>query len=125
MPLEPREVDALEDMLRFGSDAIEYARGFDFPSFVADHKTNRATMYAIATVAEASHRVARETQARWPQVPWPMIWAMRNILMHEYGRMDLPTVFQVATIHMPTLLEQVRAILAQEHGTKGADDHQP
>ena len=118
MPLEPREIDALEDMIRFGSDSVDYVRGLDFNAFVADHKTNRATMYAIAMVAEASHRVSRECQAHWPLIPWPMIWGMRNILMHEYGRVDLPTVYQVATIHMPKLLEQVKAILAQELGTK-------
>lgn len=73
-------------------------------------------MYAIATVAEASHRVTRETQSRWPLIPRPMFWGMRNILMHEYGRVDLPTVYQVATIHMPTLLEQVREILVKEQG---------
>ena len=114
MPLEVREIDALEDMLRFGSDAVDYARGLDFDTFVADHKTHQATMYAIATVAEASHRVSREQQACWPLIPWPMIWGMRNVIMHEYGRVDLPTVYQVATIHLPKLLEQVRAILAAE-----------
>ncbi len=114
MPLNERERLALDDMIRFGSDAVEYARGLTFEQFVADHKTNRATMYAIATVAEASHRVTPEQQARWPLIPWPMIWGMRNILMHEYGRVDLPTVYQVATVHLPKLLEQVRAIREQD-----------
>lgn len=118
MPLEQREIEALKDIIRFGSDAVNYVRGLDFDTFVTDHKTNRATMYAIATVAEASHRVSRESQARWPFIPWPMIWGMRNIIMHEYGRVDLPTVYQVATIHMPKLLEQVKTILNQEQGTK-------
>jgi uncharacterized protein with HEPN domain len=68
-------------------------------------------MYAIATMAEASHRVSKEQQACWPHIPWPMIWGMRNILLHEYGRVDLPTVFQVATVHLPTLMVQVQAIL--------------
>jgi uncharacterized protein with HEPN domain len=39
---------------------------------------------------------------------------MRNILLHEYGRVDLPTVYQVASVHLPKLLEQIRAILAAE-----------
>jgi uncharacterized protein with HEPN domain len=43
-----------------------------------------------------------------------MIWGMRNILLHEYGRVDLPTVYQVATIHLPTLMVQVQAILSAE-----------
>ena len=47
-----------------------------------------------------------------------MIWGMRNIPMHEYGRVDLPSVYQVVTIHMPKLLEQVKVIFAHEQGTK-------
>jgi uncharacterized protein with HEPN domain len=114
MPLSAREVQALEDMLRFGTDAIGYVQGVDFNAFVADHKTHRATMYAIATVAEASHRITPDQQKRWPSIPWPMVWGMRNILLHEYGRVDLPTVYQVASVHLPKLLEQIRAILAAE-----------
>lgn len=49
MPLSAREIQALEDMLRFGNDAIGYVQGVDFNAFVADHKTHQATMYAIAT----------------------------------------------------------------------------
>src|SRR5208283_2783452 len=60
MPLSAREVQALEDMLRFGTDAIGYVQGMDFNTFVADHRTHQATMYAIATVAEASHRITPE-----------------------------------------------------------------
>ena len=114
MPLSERDQLALEDMMRYGSDAVEYVRGLTHDQFVVDHKTNRATMYAISTVAEASHRASPELQAKWTLVPWPLIWGMRNILMHEYGRVDLPTVYQVATGHLPKLLVQIRAILEQE-----------
>lgn len=43
-----------------------------------------------------------------------MVWGMRNFLLHEYGRVDLPTVYQVASVHLPTLPDQVRAILEAE-----------
>jgi uncharacterized protein with HEPN domain len=114
MPLSVRELRALEDMLRFGADAIAHVHGVDFNAFVADHKTHQATLYAIATVAESSHRITPAQQQRWPGIPWPMVWGMRNIILHEYGRVDLPTVYQVASVQLPKLLEQVRAILAAE-----------
>jgi uncharacterized protein with HEPN domain len=83
MPLEPREVQAFEDMLRYGADAIGYVQGMDFETFVADHRTQHATIDTIATVAEASRRISVERQLQWPDIPWPMIRGMRNILMHE------------------------------------------
>ena len=113
MPLEPREIQAFEDMLRFGSDAVGYVECMDFETFAADHRTHQATMYAIATVAEASRRLSAERQMQWPDIPWPMMRGMRNILMHEYGRVDLPTVYRVATVDLPELLERVRGILGR------------
>ena len=37
MPFEPREIDALKDIIRFGSDAVVCVRSLDFNAFVADH----------------------------------------------------------------------------------------
>lgn len=113
MPLEPKEVQAFEDMIRYGTDAIGYVQGLDFEGFVADHRTQHATMYAIATVAEASRRIPDARHEEWSDIPWPMIRGMRNILMHEYGRVDLPTVYRVATVDLPKLMERLREILAQ------------
>lgn len=62
MPLSVREIRALDDMVRFGTDAIAYVQGVVFNAFVADHKTHQSTMYAIATVAEASHRITPAQQ---------------------------------------------------------------
>jgi len=43
-----------------------------------------------------------------------MIWGMRNVLMHEYGRVDLPTVYRVATESLPSLLDQIGVILKSD-----------
>jgi uncharacterized protein with HEPN domain len=46
-------------------------------------------------------------------VPRPLIAGMRHRLVHDYGRTDENVVYQVATVHLPKLIEQVRTILAQ------------
>jgi uncharacterized protein with HEPN domain len=46
-------------------------------------------------------------------VPWPLIAGMQHRLVHDYGRTDDNVVYQVATVHLPKLIEQVRTILAQ------------
>jgi len=87
MPLEPKEVQAFEDMLRYGTDAIGYVQGVEFDSFVADHRTQHATMYAIATVAEASRRIPDERHQEWSDIPWPMKYRSTWIGRPPEGRL--------------------------------------
>ncbi len=47
MPLEPREIDALEDIIRFESDAVDYVRGLDFNAFVAKKIMEMDTRFSL------------------------------------------------------------------------------
>jgi len=112
MPLDRKDLAALHDALRFANDVLDHIHGHSFDTFATDRKTQQAILYAIATTAEATHRLSHELKSRWDRVPWPMIWGMRNILMHEYGRVDLPTVYRVATNEIPLLHVYLQEILA-------------
>ena len=116
MPLDERDQAALEDILRFAGDAMTHVGGMSLDAFAVDRKTQQAAMYAIATVGEATRRLSDGLKGRWDGVPWPMIWGMRNIMMHEYGRVDVPTIYRVATEEIPRLVEYVQEILDQEIG---------
>ncbi|MCK6486819.1 MAG: DUF86 domain-containing protein [Planctomycetes bacterium] len=65
-------------------------------------------------VGEAAWKVSDKVKAAHTAIPWPLIAGMRHRLVHDYGRTDENVVYQVATVHLPKLMEQVRAILAQQ-----------
>ena len=114
MPLDPRDRQALEDLLRFGRDAVAHVADLTRDAFLEDRKSQQATMYAIATVAESTGRLSEAFKAQYQAIPWPMIKGMRNIMLHEYGRVDLPTVYRVATQDLPALLDEVERILQED-----------
>jgi len=118
MPLDNRDEAVLDDVLRFANDVVDHVGDQDFERFVEDRKTQQAVMYAVATVAEATHRLSDDFKSRRNEIPWPMIWGMRNIMLHEYGRVDLPTVHRVATEEIPRLIDQIRRILSEERKPK-------
>jgi uncharacterized protein with HEPN domain len=65
-------------------------------------------------IGEATWRLSDTLKAAHPQVPWQRIAAMRHVLVHDYFRVDLNKVWNVATQHIPVLRPQIDAILATD-----------
>lgn len=86
--------------------------GLDHALFLADQKTVFAVCYGIQVVGEAAWKLSDPLKKAHPEIPWPLIAGMRHRLVHDYGRTDETIVFQVATMHLPKLVEQVKAILS-------------
>lgn len=63
-------------------------------------------------IGEAAWRLSDTFKSAHPQVPWPRIAAMRHVLVHDYFRVDLNQVWNVATVHIPKLKPQIEAIIA-------------
>lgn len=55
-------------------------------------------------VGEAASRLAPETQARFPSLPFRSMRGMRNIIAHDYGEVDLVLVWKTARADLPPLI---------------------
>ncbi len=114
MPLESDDVARLRDMAAFGAKVAVIVSGVTSAQFAADSKTLFAACYGIQIVGEAAWRLSDAFKKSHTAIPWPLISSMRHRLVHDYGRTDESIVFKVATIHLPMLIGQVKAILAAE-----------
>jgi uncharacterized protein with HEPN domain len=64
-----------------------------------------------ARLGEATARLSPSLHKR-RSVPWKQIIGMRNILVHQYYRIDPDTVWTAVELHLPLLEKQARKILA-------------
>jgi uncharacterized protein with HEPN domain len=68
-------------------------------------------VHHLTRLGEAVARLSPELRRR--RAPWKRIIGMRNILVHEYFRIDPETVWTVVEVHLPPLEKRVRALLAE------------
>ena len=47
---------------------------------------------------------------KYPDIPWTAIMGLRDIIAHEYHRIDEEEIYTVVTNDLPMLLNQVRAM---------------
>lgn len=86
---------------------------------VSDEVLYDAALRNLQTLSEATQLLPDELKADFPAIPWREISGFRNILVHNYlGDIDPLTVSDVITKHLQPLEECIRAMVAQDAGSK-------
>jgi uncharacterized protein with HEPN domain len=102
------------ESLRLGDivEAIE-----SVPAHIAkgtfDRKTSDAVLYNLVVIGEAAAQISDETRAKTPEIPWPKIVGLRNLIAHEYFRIDLDVIETIVHEQLDQLERTVRRLLAE------------
>jgi uncharacterized protein with HEPN domain len=101
----------LDDM----RDAIvaieEDTRGVSFDEYVADRKLRWSVERGIEIISEASRHIPDDLRVRHPEVPWPKVAAIGNVLRHEYMHVAPDAVWAVIQDHLPILRRAVESMI--------------
>lgn len=109
-----RDDALLLDMLLAARKALRFTHGFDAPRFEADELAQNAVMHLIQIIGEAASKVSDALKSAHPEIPWPAIIGMRHRLVHDYTRIDVPTVWRVVQVHLPELIRQLEPLVPPE-----------
>lgn len=71
-------------------------------------------VHHLQIIGEASSNISEKLINKYSKVPWAEIIAFRNILVHEYFRIDLQFIWRIVVRDLPVLKEQVTTILESE-----------
>ena len=63
--------------------------------FMADRDEIDLSAFRLSAIGEASRKLSDPLKARHPQINWAGIYAMRNVIAHDYGRIDAERVWLV------------------------------
>jgi uncharacterized protein with HEPN domain len=55
--------------------------------------------------------LSEDFKSTYPQIPWQAIRGMRNVVAHEYGKIDTATVWETAENGVQELQEFCRQVL--------------
>jgi len=106
-----------EERIRDILDAIAEIQGFtrdmDFENFRDDTRTIRAVGLNFIIIGEAANQIPEEVEKAHPGVPWHLMRAMRNRLVHAYFSIDERLVWDTVQNQLPALIAPLEAILAE------------
>jgi uncharacterized protein with HEPN domain len=72
-----------------------------------------ASLTLLVQIGEQSVKVDESLRTKAPAIPWTMIKGFRNIAVHEYQYVDAEKVFQICTIHIPQLQQNIEEFIKE------------
>lgn len=102
--------ERLRDMLD-AIAAIERYRDRDRTSFERDELLQVWFLRHLQILGEAASGIPEDVRARAPDVPWPNIVGMRNVLVHGYFEIDADVVWNAASRDVPALKPALQRLL--------------
>ncbi len=103
---QERLLDILEAIQRIERHAARGREEFD-----RDELVQTWIVHHIQIIGEAARTLSGDLRAAHPEIPWPEIVAMRNVLVHDYFGIDLEEVWTAVERDLPDLRRKIEAIL--------------
>ena len=104
--------DRLQDILEaIAQIKAEQAKGKD--TFLREPLVQVWMVHHLMIIGEAVRAIDPAFRQRYPAVPWRQIAGMRNILVHDYFRINEQIVWETVEQHLPPLEAQILEILEQ------------
>lgn len=103
----------LDDMIGFTEKVIAYTDGLDQESFVNSGLNYDATIRNLELIGEAVTNIPDEVRQSYPQIPWRMLVATRNKLIHGYLGIDNDTLWSIIQDDVPVLLKELQTLKAE------------
>ena len=98
-------------------DSIErirsYTRGMSYEAFCDDPMVVDAVIRNFTIIGEAVAQIPGEVQSAHPAVPWTVMRGMRNVLVHEYDRVQTQVVWTTIQQDLPALVPLLHPILEE------------
>lgn len=73
----------------------------DKAEFLADKAKPHALAMFFVVLGEAANKISPELKAQHPKLAWSYATRLRNLIAHEYRRIDHEQLWEFATLDVP------------------------
>jgi len=102
--------ERIQDILDAIYEIQKFTNGMDYDSFSKDERTIRAVVLDFIVTDEASSQIPENVQVGYPEIPWQLLRAIRNRIVHAYFSVDAKLLWDTAENDLPLLIEPLKRI---------------
>jgi uncharacterized protein with HEPN domain len=117
-----RDASYLLDIVEATKAALSYVAGKTRAEFLADAQCQDAVIRRLEIIGEAARRLSEEARATFPEIPWPAVIRMRNILTHEDDGVDLEIVRQTVQDDLQVMIDRIGPTVSDQEEAPDVDD---
>jgi uncharacterized protein with HEPN domain len=103
--VSPRDwQDRIHDILDAIAEIQRFTNGMNFDTFSKDDKTIRAVEMNFIIIGESASQIPEEIVEQHPDIPWHLMRAMRNRIVHIYFQVDEKLMWDTIHKDLPPII---------------------
>ncbi len=102
------DLDRVEHIIEAIDRINSFIGDVDEEAFLKDEKLKYACYANMIIVAEAVTKLTRETKSKIRKIEWRLITGFRNIIIHEYFRINWRLIWDVIKNNLPDLKNELQ-----------------
>jgi uncharacterized protein with HEPN domain len=108
-----RDIDVLQCIISYCNEISEIIVRIDadYTVFARDSVYKNATALCVLQIGELTTHLSDGFKQTYTKIPWSQIKALRNVVAHNYGKIDDESLWETITIDIPELKEYCLSIL--------------
>jgi uncharacterized protein with HEPN domain len=100
----------IQDMIACAEKVLSYTNEMSQDEFEVSDLTYDATIRNLEVIGEAATHIPDEIRTQYPDIPWRMVVATRNQLIHGYLGIDNDILWDIVSENIPELHAQLLEI---------------
>lgn len=101
----------LNDILENIKDIKEFIKGYSYEDFIKDKKTQNAVTRSFEIIGEAISNLPNNIKEENPHIPWKDIKNYRNIIVHQYWKVDYEAEWSIIETKLDILEKHISQII--------------
>ncbi len=104
----------VDDMIGFSEKVVLFTHDMNQPAFESDVLRFDATLRNLELIGEAATHIPSDIRLAYADIPWRMLIALRNQLIHGYLGIDNDILWSIVELDVPALLSKLRLLKSQQ-----------
>jgi uncharacterized protein with HEPN domain len=104
-------VQTVADIVFAARRVAQFVDGMTRTVLEEDLLVQSAVLHQVLVMGEAVKRLSPEFRAAHAELPWAKMAGMRDVVIHLYDRVELDTVWAVATTEVHVLIAHLEPLL--------------
>jgi uncharacterized protein with HEPN domain len=110
--MSPRDWrDRIRDILDAVAEIQRFTQNMDYETFKKDDKSVRAVEMNFIIIGEAANQIPEEVEEEHATIPWGLMRAMRNRIVHVYFKVDEKLMWDTVQNDLPLLIPKLEKLL--------------
>ena len=109
--MRDNEKKVVEKMIKCVSKTLQYTQSVSYEQFVQNTMLVEACVFNLSQLGELSNQLDKNFQSETKEIPWRMIYGLRNRIVHDYEGVNLVLIWEIISNDLKDLNDQLNALL--------------